>query len=168
MRGEVRGRAGSTAEPPLQAGRRLRFQPIVAPLPRRREQLPKALAAAPGSARPARGTAAAAGRVCQHRAHGPGPEPARGLPGVRPGPARGRPVHPGTLPAGSHSHTRAHGHAERLWPSSLLAPAAPRMGPAVSRGSAAGSPAAATVCNARFPWQVVSLADLRQEICCWS
>lgn len=63
------GEGGSAGEPLLQAGRRLRSQPIVPALPRRRQQLPAALAAAPGSAR---GSAAAAGRVCQHRAQGPG------------------------------------------------------------------------------------------------
>ncbi|XP_063248010.1 AT-rich interactive domain-containing protein 1A-like [Prinia subflava] len=67
----------------------------------------------------ARGAAAAEGRVCQHRAHGPGPAcPQPGLPAARP-------AQPGTLPAGSHPHTRARGHAQGLFPSSLLAPGVP-------------------------------------------
>lgn len=79
----------------LAAGRpRAAFAAHCAAVARRREQLPAALAAAP----------LRAGRVCQQRAHGPGPS--------RPGPSR-------ALPAGSRPHTPARGHAEGLFPPSI-------------------------------------------------
>lgn len=62
----------------LAAGRpRAAFAAHCAAVARRREQLPAALAAAP----------LRAGRVCQQRAHGPGPQPARPVQGA----PRGKP-----------------------------------------------------------------------------
>lgn len=69
------GRRRGGQSPSLQAGRRLRLQPFVPPLPRRQEQLPAALAAAPGSAR-------GSGPCLPTPGTRPRPEPARSPPGA--------------------------------------------------------------------------------------
>lgn len=107
----------------------------------------------------ARGTAAPEGRVCQHRAHGPGPS----LPGARPGPAgaaRGAPR--GKPPAHVAVDTPRDSSLHRSWQ-----PRLPGRVPLPAGAVGLERPNAPAGFNARSPGQLVSLADLRQEICCW-